>query len=194
MKLRTVVLIVRTLGVRWTAFRVKYALRQRLGMIRRSLPVGTWEDYTLPRIVSDPTLVDADSYAAHRSQQSGRFFFKATDRQVLSPMLCDLDDNSDWPARRLEQIASGKLRYFSGQAYDIGWPPRWHTNAMTGQVAPADVHFSQIDEFDYGDVKVIWEPNRFGFVYDLARIAWRGDDDRVDRCAAMFWAAVEDWA
>ncbi|MDZ7696582.1 MAG: heparinase II/III family protein [Deltaproteobacteria bacterium] len=73
---------------------------------------------------------------------------------------------------------------------DAGFPLDWHRNAFTGQVAPRDLHWSEISDFEYGDIKLIWEPSRFGFVYDLVRAYWRTGDEKY---AQAFWRLVEDW-
>jgi len=41
-----------------------------------------------------------------------------------------------------------------------------------------------------GDVKVIWELSRFGWVYPLVRHYWRAGDDETPE---VFWRLVEDW-
>ena len=185
--------VLRAFGPRWVRFRVGYALRQRLGVSRWRLPVGSWADYALSHILADTSVSSPETYARLRQRNSGGFFFEAKARGNYTPVLRGLDADPRWAEQRLAAIEAGQLRFFSGETLEVGWPPRWSTHAMTGQTAPVDIHFSRIDEFAYGDVKVIWEPSRFGFVYDLVRIAWRGDAARADRCAELFWEAVDDW-
>src|SRR5262249_14485641 len=44
--------------------------------------------------------------------------------------------------------------------------------------------------FAHGDIRVIWEPSRFAFAYDLVRAYWRTGDERY---AEQFWRLVESW-
>src|SRR5205085_9101233 len=89
-----------------------------------------------------------------------------------------------------EQLAQGRLRYFERATIHTGFPPDWHRNPFTGERAPGDQHWSRIGDFDCGDIKVIWEPSRFGFAYALCRAYWRtGDESYVE----LFWRAAEDW-
>lgn len=123
-------------------------------------------------------------------ETEGRFFFCPRDLEGHRPLLAAFDNGSDWTADRLGELAAGRLRLFSGEPRETGWPPRWHTNVITGQEIANDLHFSRIPEYDHGDVKVVWEPNRFTFAFDLVRIYWRTGEEC---CPAMFWEAVEDW-
>ncbi|HLF84875.1 MAG TPA: alginate lyase family protein, partial [Blastocatellia bacterium] len=54
----------------------------------------------------------------------------------------------------------------------------------------ADLHWSEIGDFDHGDIKIIWEPSRFGFAYALVRAYWRTG---YESYAELFWKAAEDW-
>lgn len=122
-----------------------------------------------------------------------RFIFSSADRQRFSALLKSFDEGraaKEWAEDRLQELARGQIRFFSGETCESGWPPRWHRNPLTGESAPASGHFSRIPEFGFGDVKAIWELSRFSFAFDLVRIYWRTGDER---CAAMFWEAVEDW-
>jgi asparagine synthase (glutamine-hydrolysing) len=119
--------------------------------------------------------------------------FSPADRERFPALLKSFDEEhatQQWTEDRLQELARGHVRLFSGEIRKCGWPPRWHANPLTGESAPAVGHFSRIPEFGSGDVKVIWEPSRFSFAFDLVRIYWRTGDER---CAAMFWEAVEDW-
>lgn len=105
-------------------------------------------------------------------------------------MLRGFDDGAiNWDAR-VEQLADGKISYFSNEPIDVGFPPKWNDNLLQDKPGPPKVHFSKIDEFGCGDVKCIWEPNRFGFTYDLVRAYWRTGNERA---AEVFWQAAEDW-
>jgi hypothetical protein len=109
---------------------------------------------------------------------------------MFRPLLVAWDGPEVHPVSYAEDLRRGELHYFEHTVAQIGYPPAWHTNPFTGQHAPTDRHWSQISDFDYGDIKIIWEPSRFGFVYALVRAYWRTGEEW---CAELFWQLVEDW-
>jgi hypothetical protein len=52
-------------------------------------------------------------------------------------------------------------------------------------------HWSQISDDSDIDIKFIWEPNRFSFVYTLVRAYAASQDERY---AEAFWRLILDWA
>jgi len=47
-----------------------------------------------------------------------------------------------------------------------------------------------LSDFGFGDIKLIWELNRFSFVYPLVRAYWRTGDEQYPE---VFWKLVADW-
>ena len=89
-----------------------------------------------------------------------------------------------------DRIAHGELKYFSNH-----WKKRpgdWRSNPFNGVSTPLE-HWSVFRDFDpeQGDIKWIWEPSRFDWVYTLGR-AWLFSRD--ERYAEIFWNLLEDWA
>lgn len=82
------------------------------------------------------------------------------------------------PVEAVREIEQGVFPYFEHLSLDVGFPPSWHRNPLTGQQTPRDLHWSQIPDFGFGDIKVIWEPSRFGFVHSLVRAYWRTGEER----------------
>ena len=52
-------------------------------------------------------------------------------------------------------------------------------------------HWSQISDDSTTDIKFIWEPNRFAFVYTLVRAYAASQDEKY---AEAFWGSILDWA
>jgi len=79
--------------------------------------------------------------------------------------------------------------YFSRHWLRI--PPTWRENPKT-QYRTQAVHWSLIPDFhpEQGDIKWIWEPSRFEWVFVLGR-AYAAT--REDRYAEQFWTLFEDW-
>ena len=182
--------LVHYLGPGWLTYRLGYAIRLRAGLLRRQLPVTDWAAQPLGDFLSDPALAQPESYLAYRRSRAIRFFFDPSRREEYQPCLTGWDSGTATPVLVSDEIAQGTLRYFAKTPVQVGFPPDWHSNPLTGQSVPADRHWSQIGDFDHGDIKIIWEPSRFGFTYALVRAYWRTGDERY---AEMFWQLVEDW-
>lgn len=190
MRLAHIPLILRHRGVRWAGARAYRAALRRVGVLQRRAPRLTWEDLSLASIVRDRTLADPDRLAAARLEGDVRFLFRSQDRERFAPFLQAFDEGDDWASARLDEIESGRLRFFSDEPRRVGFPPRWNDDLVEDRPGPPREHFDRLDELGGGDVKLIWEPNRFGFAFDLVRAGWRTGDGRA---AELFWTAVEDW-
>src|SRR5579872_3977885 len=182
--------LIKTFGPEWVVFRAGYAVQQRTGAIRRRTPIATWDSKDLAGFVRDAGLADPDAYLEYRRQARTRFLFAPADRPSFLPHLTAWTGSGPSSVEAADDLLQGRLRCFSGTAYEVGFPPAWHTNSLTGQVAPADRHWNDTDELAYGDVKGIWEASRFGFAFDLVRAYWRTGDERYPEA---FWALAEDW-
>lgn len=66
----------------------------------------------------------------------------------------------------------------------------WHHDAASDVTYPAHVHWSEVQEAGEADLKLIWEPSRFGWAIDLARAHLTLAD--VD-AAGVFWRSFESW-
>ncbi|MBZ0255348.1 heparinase II/III-family protein, partial [bacterium] len=88
------------------------------------------------------------------------------------------------------EIRNGRFTFFEYHKKQINFPPNWRMNYFTGECAPADVHWSQIHDFGYGDIKAVWELSRFSWAYTLARAYARTNDSQWAEC---FWTLFEDW-
>ena len=189
-RLRTAWYLLRYFGPRWVYFRSWYAVKQRSGWLQKQLPVSTWEAQRLQQLLDDARLVNPEAYLCYRRESSLAFFFTPAQRLTFLPLLTAWDELETPPGQYAEYIRRGELRYFEHTLAHTGCPPTWHTNPFTHQQAPADRHWSHISDFGYGDIKVIWEASRFGFVYALVRTYWRTGEPW---CAELFWQLVEDW-
>ncbi len=177
-------------GIRWIMYRAWYAFRLRAGIIRREQPAIAWEKRPFSSLLLSSAPIDPDGYLVHRQTQSPTFFFDAADRNAYQPHFAQWDSEKQSPITLAEEVAKGTLRYFQQTAVDIGFPPAWHSNPFSHKNTPADTHWSRISDFAYGDIKLIWEANRFGFVYALVRAYWRTGNGRY---AELFWQSIMDW-
>lgn len=178
------------LGPEWLAYRLSYAARMRTGALRRKMPASNWEEQPLAGFLRLTSVTTPEDYLEYRRNESPAFLFAPSSRAAYEDCFKAWDKQATTPMDLAEEISQGTLRYFEHTAGQMGFPPEWHKNPFTGQRAPADLHWSEIKDFDSGDMKVIWEPSRFGFAYALVRAYWRTGDERY---AEIFWKLVEDW-
>ena len=183
-KVRILYLLIRYFGLRWVAFRLVYSLKLRSGYLRRVLPAYQWTERPLAYWLRAGVPSTPEEYKEWRCKNAGKFFFDRVDFDY--PF-----QNSRQPIDQADAVLDGCWPYFTCNSYEIGMPPDWHLNPMTGQVIPADRHWSCISDFDSGDIKYIWEANRFSVVYSLVRAYTL---DRDPRYAEAFWQLIDDWA
>jgi asparagine synthase (glutamine-hydrolysing) len=158
--------------------------------MRRKIPAGEWCENPLEGFLKTPALAEPKALLDYRRKQVPLFFLKPAAREDFSSFLAEWDARGDSPVALVEKLVGGDFRYFEGVEAAAGFPPDWHRHPFTGECAPADVHWSEIGDFQFGDLKVIWEPNRFGFGYALVRAYRRTGDERYPE---IFWQLVEDW-
>lgn len=162
-----------------------------MGVLRRKLPATDWAAQPLGGFLKDASLSAPQSYFDYRRAHAPAFFFAPSRRNDYGRHFRALDEEAAiTPMRLSDELAQGNLRYFERATAHAGFPPDWHANPFAGLRAPADIHWSQMGDFDYGDIKIIWEPSRFGFAYALVRAYWRAGDESY---AEMFWQLAEDW-
>lgn len=189
-RLRYIRLAQRHLGTRWLAFRVGYAVRLRLGYLRRRTPLAQWHERSLASSLSSPALATPEAYRDYRRHHASCFFFASSDRPRYQPLLTQWDCGGLTPVTITAEIVAGRFHYFSHTLVETGFPPDWHLNPFTGERAASDRHWSNIPDFGHGDIKAIWEASRFGFTYALVRAYWRTGDERH---AETFWRLIESW-
>jgi len=219
-RLRTFASLYRELGLRWLIFRLTYAFRLRTGLIRLQFPQYAWNDRPLetwlkPNIPSTP-----ESYTQWRKDNSPKFFFdsQSAGRVGQSEAMpvsrpSDSPPNFPWnpqPAiTEADRLLNGEIKYFAHEFHQTGFPPNWHKDHVTlsrasgeGSLPPhastsaspplsTNKHWSAYSDDLNTDIKFIWEPNRFSFVYALIRAYAATQDEKY---AEAFWQLIEDWA
>jgi asparagine synthase (glutamine-hydrolysing) len=154
--------------------------------IQHRLPREEWNRRSLASHLLDGVPLEPAAYSRWREKQAGRFFFDELPHQDLLSRV-----SQPKALAEAEALLRGRWTYFGMLPVDAGLPPDWHRNPLTGESAPADVHWADISDFAFGDIKLIWEASRFSPVYVLVRAYANTKDDRYPEA---FWRLVEDWA
>jgi hypothetical protein len=95
-------------------------------------------------------------------------------------------------ALQSEQAAQGALSLLGHEPLQVGAPPRWHREPLSGIEAPAR-HWSRIDHLDsalVGDHKLLWELNRHQYLLAPA-FCWLLNRDA--RHFALVQGHLESW-
>lgn len=160
------------------------------GLIKRQGPASSWESKPFGQFLRDAELANPEKYASYRNDAMPRFFFDPQDAGKFQSEFCQWDSEQASPVVIANEIHQGLFRFFSHERVEAGLPPRWNTDCLTGHAFPIDRHWSQIGDFEAGDIKLVWELNRFAFVFPLVRSYWRTGNEQD---AELFWQLVESW-
>lgn len=215
-KVRTLAALYRDLGLRWSLFRTAYAFRHCTGLIRLQMPQYEWADRPLETWLKKNIPSQPQAYAQWREQNSPAFFFETL--RCRSGNHNSMPWNQQHAIAEAERILNGEFKYFAHQFVKAGFPPNWRkdyfshvaltlsdskgeeslsrqTETLQSQqpLLQSDMneHWSQISDDSTADVKFIWEPNRFAFVYTLVRAYAASHDEKY---AEAFWKLILDWA
>ncbi len=161
--------ILKLLGPGWAAYRLYYAVQSKLGHWRRVTPMTDWP------------AVDANQRGSE-----------------LSPLQWNPEQYKHWIAQYpaaveklrsdADTIVAGSIDWYSRHSKPL--PVNWHQNPFSKETIPSEQHWSELGEFNYGDIKHFWEPARFSWALTLLRAYWLTDDERYPDA---FWTHFESW-
>ncbi len=156
-----------------------YQAKLRSGWLRLRTPAGSWR-----------------GWASFESDLGGLGTFPIPTVESLRKSLDELPESARRQAIETgEDLLQGRFQAFGCQPIEAGFPPDWGAFLplvpRTPAPIPSDSHWSnyQLDTLG-GDVKLVWELSRFGWVYGLGRAYLLGVDDRY---AEAFWALLTSW-
>jgi len=166
-----------------------------MGLLKRKFPAYSWNDkrYIEMGIGSGCNISSLDlsrNRALWSALDNSNFFFNA---KTFTEITSFLEDRLKSKIIQLaDDIVSGHIRYFSKHIGYLGDPPNWFTNPFTGQHSLNDAHWCDIPDFlpSQGDIKFIWEPSRFTWIYTLVRAYAITLDGKYPD---TFWRLVKDW-
>jgi asparagine synthase (glutamine-hydrolysing) len=207
-RIKTLASLYLELGPRWSAFRLAYAFRLRTGLIRLQTPQYAWSARPLTYWLKPNIPSDSDSYAQWRKTHAPKFFPSVG---TGSPRP---DDYGNIAIEEANRLLNGELKYFSHEYRKTGFPPVWHDGRQKHWSQISDDHVTarrswflpkqsphsrgllRREEQEpasqrHVDIKYVWEPNRFAFVYTLARAYAITQDEKYPQA---FWQLIQDWA
>jgi hypothetical protein len=145
----------RTLGLGWVVLRLRLLLEAKFRLFEKRTPPQPWSELTLPGLLRPDVPHTPELYWAWRKQNPRAFFFQSFS---LERAHCFIGPNC---TRDADLILNGEFPFF-GRTRALGYPPGWDRDPLSGNQWPA-IHWSLIDEFSAGDVKLTWEASRFGW-------------------------------
>ncbi|NCB39942.1 MAG: alginate lyase family protein [Erysipelotrichia bacterium] len=176
MQIKTLFYLLKHLGPGWLVYRCYYAIAHKLGLFERRMPSASWQT-----ISDHQERIAALAFMPDKIDKSAQSRLKDWDNDSAS---------SHNVTEEAEAVLRGEFLLFSYHHKQLGFPPDWHQNAMSGAVYDRNLHWSKIADFGQGDIKCVWEANRFPWAFALARAYARTGDERF---AEGFWLLFENW-
>lgn len=191
---RTILRAVGELGPRPMFLFGIYQVLLRLGWYRWRTPQQTWQDVPLKSWLQPGLLSDPENYLDIRKRY-GKQFFLDPDNEFARALKEMIGQNAEGAVTQADAILAGRFRIF-GTDYDLGFPPDWGKFASSpddpaSASVSLDPHWTACNEKGYPqDIKLLWEPARFGWVFPLARAYVLTDDVRY---ADAIWHLLDSW-
>ena len=108
--------LIRYLGFKWLLFRLYYYFANKLSILENKMPKLNWI-----QINSHPAKLDCLNFI-----QPQRFIIdKSNEERILD---------------EAKNIIRGKMVLFSFHSKNVGFPPNWHKNQMTGEITLKNLH------------------------------------------------------
>ena len=89
-----------------------------------------------------------------------------------------------------DRLLEGDFTYFSRHRASIGAPPDWFLDPFSESRIKGDTHWSRVSEFASNDIKIVWEPSRFGWSLVFAQ-AYLENREKKYLDALNAW--LNDW-
>jgi len=138
-----------------------YQFSVQSGRLRRSTSPYRWSDRPLETWLSSETSLE--QVLSNRQP----FLFKSSVQFKEGLQSFPTEDLR----READEILAGKFRLFGGPPVDLGSPPDWGRIPLTDEQhsIPLDKHWTEHDGGNSEDLRLLWEPARFGWAVTLCR-------------------------
>jgi hypothetical protein len=187
----------RELGIGALARYARYQLNLRSGWIRRRTPVSSWDEQPVAAWLRPGIPSDSEAYAAYRERLSAPRFFFDPSANLSTPLRRAGGKGLADAVAEADDLRHGLFRVFGLPAVRLGFPPDWSALVTLFDDAPAPSldltgHWSRtrLDKVP-GDIKLLWELSRFGWVFPMVR-AYRSTGR--DAYAGACWELILSWS
>ncbi len=162
------------MGWRYIMFRVIYALKVKIGILKWYYPTTPFQNNTM-------SLADWRKSALP-------FFIEC--KEVL-PKYKISEEARITLNNEYQSYLKGELTFFNARKLNIGLDYDWLTNPYNGIKYDSTTFWANIPDLDpiKGDIKYVWEKSRFSFLYMLIRYDYHFDSDQSE----MVFNNIEDW-
>ena len=159
-----------------------YQFGKKSGLLRRRTKPYRWSDRPLETWLSSKFSLE------QVLSPTQPFFFETGDR--LQELLQRFP--SEDLLQEADEILDGKYRLFGGPPAELGSPPDWGKVPLTDEMdsLSLDEHWTEYDEQSHTDLRLLWEPARFGWAFTLCRAYQFTEDPRY---AAGVFEILSSW-
>ena len=183
------------LGPKPTLLYGMYQILLRLGWLKWRTPQFDWQDASLAHWLSPGFSSDPEDYLELRVRNNKCFFFHPDD-EFIHALRQAIGQNENAAIAEADSILEGRFQLFGTENWNLGFPPDWGMFASppgdsVSDSIDLDRHWTQYDDTDFSqDIKLLWEPARFGWVFPLVRAYVLTGDVRY---ADAIWDLVDSW-
>ena len=160
--MKEIIDILKNKSIRYILFRLSYEFERRTGLLAIKFPVH-------PKEIELPTLTQWKASGVS-------FLFKGRRTiEVGTKKNTSLLDATQF-------ITEGKVLFFSHEWKPLGLNWDYVTNPITGFHYDIKQHWTKVDDYSEiaGDIKFVWEPSRFSFIYTIVRNDYHNDEDHAE--------------
>ena len=181
-KIKSAIKTVSNKGPGFCVFRAWYEFAKLSGILKRKFPAVKWSEINPDNLIKTDRPISLSNIA----DSCNKFFFDPNNLPSYNS-----EDNQKLLASA-EKILNKEFQYFSNEFKSLGPDPDWFINPFTNAKGCGKRHWCDIKHFDpeVGDIKFIWEPSRFGWVYTLARAY---AFTKSEKYAKNFWLLFGSW-
>ena len=150
------------MGWRYIFFRAGYEFKRKTGLLKRKYP-------TNPPVKH---FVSLENW----KKNTPDFFFDSRESIFFEK----LSDNK--LKNETEKILQGYLNFFSALEINLGENIDWKKNPQSNYQYPDNQHWTEVIDYNQsiGDIKFVWEPSRFSFLYTIIRNDYHNSQDHSD--------------
>lgn len=159
------------MGISYVFHRSTYELRRKSGFLKKQFP----SDIKISSFIS---LEDWQKTAPS-------FFFDSRKDILLEKT------KNEALEKRVKEIKDGVFTFFFSTKFSLSTDFDWITNPSTGYKYKRDQHWTEIEDIvlEAGDIKYVWEPSRFVWLYDLIRYDYHYETDS----SKFIFTQIDSW-